>query len=151
MCWRRRSIWLKEPLYWVWETLGKSSWLEKQLVPMCSALGFSNLKVGCPHVRFTNCLHCIAVGLPRTENPVTPWLPGPQSRGPRKGDRWNLESSKCSNANPFGKNFHCISYLLVVVQSLGLVQLYLTPWTVACRASLSFHYLLGFVFHIHYA
>lgn len=73
------------------ETLGKSSWIEKQLVPMCSASGFSNLKVGCPHVRFASCLYCIAVGLMRTENPVASWLPGPQSQGPRTGDRWHLE------------------------------------------------------------
>lgn len=73
------------------ETLGKSSWIEKQLVPMCSASGFSNLKVGWPHVRFTSCLYWIAVGLQRTENSVASWFLGPQSQGPRTGDRWRLE------------------------------------------------------------
>ena len=52
---------------------------------MCSASGFSNSKVGCPHVRFTSCLYWIAVGLLRTENSVASWLPGPQSQGPRTG------------------------------------------------------------------
>ena len=31
-----------------------------------------------------------------------------------------------------------LSYVVVVVQSLSCVQLFVTPWTAACQASLSF-------------
>lgn len=79
---------------------------------MCSASGFSNLKVGCPHVRFTNCLHCIAVGLLRIENPVTPWLPGPQSQGPEQGIGGTWSNQSVQDTNSFGKTFIVFPMLL---------------------------------------
>ena len=36
------------------------------------------------------------------------------------------------------KNLSCTSIVIAVVQSLSHVQLFVTPWTAACRASLSF-------------
>ena len=48
---------------------------------------------------------------------------------------WKCEVSLDCQGSPWGRNFRCI---VAVVQLLSCVQLFETPWTAACQASLSF-------------
>lgn len=96
------------------ETLGKSSWIEKQLVP-CVQLRAFQLKG-----RVSSCegyqlplLRSCGVET-RTENSVASWLPGPQSQGPRTGDRCTWSNQSVQNANSLGKTcsvFHMLLWL----------------------------------------
>ena len=46
--------------------------------------------------------------------------------------------------------FRRINFLVVVVQLLDHVRPFVTPWTAACQAPLSFNYLLEYVqVHVH--